>query len=103
MARTVRVDLWNLGIRRERERVRADARVCSGHTSGLPCVMSVQLVENEKRPMPSLLDPAPNRLRTNAWRPLSARHMIEIAVSSGNGYCGIHSQKKIAANCRRRS
>ena len=51
--------------------------------------MSVQLVLKLNRPMPSLLEPAPNRLRTNVCRPLSAKQMTEMAVSRGNGYCGI--------------
>ena len=51
--------------------------------------MSVQLVPKLKSPMPSLEDPAPKRLRTKSCLPLSTRHMIEIAVRSGKGYCGI--------------
>ena len=42
-----------------------------------------------KRPMPSLLEPAPKRFLTKVCRPLSTRQMIEMAVRSGKGYCGI--------------
>ncbi len=64
-------------------------RVRRGQTRGFPWEIRVQLVLKLNKPMPSLLDPAPNRLRTNLCLPLSARQMIEMAVSKGNGYCGI--------------
>jgi hypothetical protein len=51
--------------------------------------MRVQDVENESRPSPSLLEPAPKRFLRNEWRPLSARQMIDMAVRRGKGYCGI--------------
>ena len=73
-------------------------RVWRGHTSGLPWVIRVHEVLKENKPNPSLLDPAPNKLRIKSWRPLSARQMTEIAVKRGNAYCGIHSQKKMAEN-----
>lgn len=49
-------------------------------------MMRVQLVLKLNKPMPSLLDPAPNKLRTKVCLPLSARQMIEIAVRRGKGY-----------------
>ena len=39
--------------------------------------------------MPSLLEPAPKRLRTKVERPLSIRQTTEIAVRRGKGYWGI--------------
>lgn len=66
-----------------------NARVWRGQTSGEPWVMSVQLVLKLNSPMPSFEEPAPNRLRTKSCLPLSARQMMEIAVRSGKGYCGI--------------
>ncbi len=39
--------------------------------------------------MPSLLEPAPKRFRTNSCRPLSARHMTEMAVRRGNFHANV--------------
>jgi len=78
--------------------VEKNVRVWIGHTRGLPWVINVQLVENENRPIPSLLLPAPKRFLTKECLPLSTMQMIEMAVRRGNGYCGIHSQRKMTAN-----
>ena len=58
-----------------------------GHTKGYPWVISVHDVPNDSNPMPSLEEPAPNKLRMMLGpRPLLARQMTENAVRSGKGY-----------------
>lgn len=62
------------------------ARVCQGQTSGFPWVIRVHDVLKESKPIPSLLDPAPNRLRIKVERPLLMRQITDIALMRGKGY-----------------